>query len=85
MEFNVITGYYVSHRSFHNNADADNPGQGILQGSSSTVPIYNIYSDILLNAYHKLATGATFYHPHNAQHSYECAVQYVDNKTQMVN
>jgi hypothetical protein len=57
MEFNVITGYYVSHRSFHNNADADNLGQGILQGSSSAALIYNICSDISLNAYHKLATG----------------------------
>jgi len=55
MEFNVITGYYVSHRSFHNNADADNPGQGILQGSSSTVPIYNIY---VLKDDHTIVTAA---------------------------
>jgi hypothetical protein len=47
--------------------------------------IYKLLHNISLNVHHKLATGATFHHPHCNRHSHECAIQYVDDKTQMIN
>jgi hypothetical protein len=56
----------------------------MLQGSSSAPPIHNLCSDICLNAYHKMATGASFPHPTANVCSHECAIQYVEDKTEML-
>lgn len=61
------------------------PGQGVLQGSSSTVPIYNFNLDVSLVTYKKLATGATFTHPISGEAITDLATQYVDDKTEMIN
>jgi hypothetical protein len=85
MEFHLITGYGKSIQHFKNNEDPGNPGQGMLQGSSSAAPIYNFNTDVSLNAYHKLATGATFTHPTNKHNFTIHATQFVDDKAEMIN
>jgi hypothetical protein len=60
MEFHIITGLGVSNKSFSNNEDHNNPGQGMLQGSSSAAPVYNFISDV---TYCQHAYGGTFVHP----------------------
>jgi hypothetical protein len=47
----------------HANSCITQAGQGILQGSSSAAPIYNVKTDVSLAAYKKLSTGAEFRHP----------------------
>jgi hypothetical protein len=42
MEFNLVTGFGPSTKSFGNDEDFPFSGQGVLQGSSSTAPIYNM-------------------------------------------
>jgi len=42
MEFNLVTGFGPSTKSFGNDEDFPLSGQGVLQGSSSTAPIYNM-------------------------------------------
>ncbi len=71
--------------TFNNNADPNQPGQGVLQGSSSAAPIYNFNSDVSLTTYNKLATGATFIHPYTGEAITDFAMQYVDDKTEMTN
>jgi hypothetical protein len=85
MEFHLVTGFGRSALSFINNEDPDHPGQGILQGSSSAAPIYNICTDVSLTAYKKIASGATFTHPITGAQLMEFATQFVDDKTEMVN
>jgi hypothetical protein len=51
MEFHVATGFGKSTTSFLNNETTTQAGQGILQGSSSAAPIYNVNSDVSLSAY----------------------------------
>lgn len=85
MEFHVITGLGHSQTSFTNNEDISTPGQGVLQGSSSAAPIYNVNSDVSLATYQKLSTGAIFTHPITKQNIQDHATQYVDDKTDMVN
>lgn len=85
MEFHVITGYGVSSESFSGNADPEQPCQGMLQGSSSAPPVYNIHSDVALSLYNKHATGATFRHPITTKAHSDSAVQFVDDKTEMIN
>jgi hypothetical protein len=85
MEFHVITGLGQSKHSFTNNEDPVQPGQGVLQGSSSAAPIYNVNSDVSLTTYNKLATGAEFTHPITKETFQDFATQYVDDKTDMVN
>ncbi len=50
MEFHLITGYGTSTKSFYNNEDPQQIGQGVLQGSSSAAPIYMATSDVCLSA-----------------------------------
>jgi hypothetical protein len=85
MEFHLITGFGSSAMSFHNNEDPTQIGQGMLQGSSSAAPIYNISNDVSLSTYGKIATGSTFIHPINRQPIHDHATQYVDDKTEMLN
>jgi hypothetical protein len=85
MEFNIVTGFGKSLSSFQNNADQHQIGQGVLQGSSSAAPLYNINSDICLTAYRKLAKGTTFQHPISSAIVEDKATQYVDDKTDMLN
>jgi hypothetical protein len=85
MEFFLLTGFGVSTTSFHNKDDPMQPGQGMLQGSSSAAPIYNICTDISLTTYTKLAHGAIFKHPISGVSISDCATQYVNDKTEMIN
>ncbi len=85
MEFQTVTGYGESSTSLKNNEDPARTGQGILQGSSSAAPIYNFNSDVSITAYNKLATGASFTHPVTGQTLEDSVIQYVDDKTEMVN
>jgi hypothetical protein len=85
MEFHVVTGLGLSEQSFTNNEDPARPGQGVLQGSSSAAPIYNVNSDVSLTTYNKLASGATFTHPITKVTITDHATQYVDDKTDMLN
>jgi hypothetical protein len=59
MEFHLVMGHGASVTSFKNNDDLLQPRQGVLQGSSSVVQIYNFNSDVSLSMYNKLAIGAT--------------------------
>jgi hypothetical protein len=85
MEFHLITGYGKSCNHFRNNADIDQPGQGMLQGSSSAAPIYNFTSDVSLSAYQSIAKGATFNHPCTDRPLTIHATQNVDDKAATVN
>jgi hypothetical protein len=60
MELNIATRFGQSIKSFLHNEIPNQAGQGILQGSSSAAPIYNVNSDISLAAYRKLSKGAKF-------------------------
>jgi hypothetical protein len=85
MEFQLITGFGVSSRTFRNDEDPSQIGQGMLQGSSSAAPIYNISMDVSLSTYQRIAHGATFKHPITGQSICDHATQYVDDKTEMLN
>ncbi len=85
MEFFLLTGFGISTTSFKNNEDPLLPGQGMLQGSSSATPLYNICTDVSLATYNRMAHGAAFTHPHNGQQLIDHATQYVDDKTEMIN
>ena len=85
MEFHILTGYGMSNTSFRNDKDPLCPGQGMLQGSSSAAPVYNINSDVSLTIYCRLAAGATFVHPISNTITTDHAAQYVDDKTDMLN
>jgi hypothetical protein len=85
MEFHVITGLGQSQLSFTNDEDPIRPGQGVLQGSSSAAPIYNMNSDVSLTSYRKLALGAAFTNPVTKITIQDHATQYVDDKTDMLN
>jgi hypothetical protein len=85
MEFHLVTEYGASIHSFKNNANSTQPGQGVLQGNSSTAPIHNFYTDVSLTTYNKLAMGATFTHPYTGTKITDCTTQYVDDKTERIN
>lgn len=85
MEFYLITGFGPSLTSFRNNEDPVQTGQGMLQGSSSAAPVYNICPDVSLTTYRRLAQGATFIHPINGNPITDSATQYVDDKTDLLN
>jgi hypothetical protein len=85
MEFNIATGFGSSISSFHNNSDPLQIGQGVLQGSSSAAPLYNVTTDICLTTFRKLAKGTSFTHPHTGETIEDIATQYVDDKTDMLN
>jgi hypothetical protein len=85
MEFCVITGFGESIKSFRNDDHPTQIGQGMLQGSSSAAPLYNITSDVSLAAYKKMATGARFQHPINGTLIEDHATQCVDDKTETMN
>jgi hypothetical protein len=85
MEFHLITGYGTSTKSFKNNQDPQQIGQGILQGSSSAAPIYMATSDVCLTAYNKCGTGAQFIHHITGHAIRDNVAQYVDHNTQQLN
>jgi len=85
MEFHLITSLGASNKSFNNNADSNHPGQGMLQGSSSTAPVYNMNSDVNLSTYCHLAHGATFTHPITNKTHTDHATQYVDDMSALLN
>lgn len=85
MEFFLLTGFGISDTSFQNNEDQSQTGQGMLLGSSSAVPIYNISTDVSLATYNKLAHGGAFVHPITGEVLQDTATQYVDDKTEMIN
>ncbi len=85
MEFFLLTGFGISAASFKNDEDPSQPGQGMLQGSSSAAPIYNISTDVSLATYNKLAHGAVFKHPITGDNITDLATQYADDKTEMIN
>jgi hypothetical protein len=85
MEFNIITGFGSSYTSFRNNEDTSKIGQGVLQGSSSAAPLYNVNSDVSLAAYRKLAKGAVFTHSITGDKIEDKTTQYVDDKSDMLN
>lgn len=85
MEFHLITGFGKSTLHFKNNDDPSMIGQGVLQGSSSAAPLYNITSDISLTAYRKIAKGASFIHPISGTTISDTCTQYVDDKTDLLN
>jgi hypothetical protein len=85
MEFYLLTGFGTSDKSFRNNEDPLLPGQGMLQGSSSAAPIYNICTDVSLTTYNKMAHSAAFTHTITGQKITDHSTQYVDDKTEMVN
>lgn len=78
MEYHLVTGFKVSGISFSNDADPSQIDQGILQGSSSAAPIYNVNMDVSLTANKKLAKGANFIHPISGKAIHEFVMQYVD-------
>jgi hypothetical protein len=71
--------------SFKSDEDPQHTGQGLLQGSSSAVPIYTANSDVSLTAYQRMATGTTFTNPITRNKINEHATQYVDDKMEMCN
>jgi hypothetical protein len=85
MEFFLLTGFGISSTSFRNDEDPTQTGQGVLQGSSSAAPIYNICTDVSLTTYNRLAQGASFTHPITGQTIQDHTTQYVDDKTEMLN
>jgi hypothetical protein len=85
MEFHLITGFGKSISSFTNNEDKTQVGQGVLQGSSSTAPIYTVNTDLCLAAYQKIATGSSFKHPITGDLIQDVTTQYVDDKTDLLN
>ena len=48
--FHLITGFGTSVASFCNDEDPTQIGQGVLQGSSSAAPIFNLNYDVSLSA-----------------------------------
>jgi hypothetical protein len=78
----VIVGQSVNH--FSNTTDGKT-GQGVLQGSSSTGPIYILNSDISLTAYQQVGTGGAFYHPISHELFHDKTVQYVDDTSHFLN
>jgi hypothetical protein len=85
MDFFLLTSFGIYSSSFKNNEDPLLPGQGMLQGSSSAAPIYNISTDVSLATYNKLAHGASFTHASTGRQLMDYATQYVDDKTEMAN
>lgn len=85
MEFHVITWYGPSIHTFSNNDDPLQPCQGMLQGSSSAPPTYNVNSDIALTVYNNQATGATIQHPITGSTHADASIQFVDDKTGLLN
>lgn len=85
MEFYLITCFGPSAAIFHNNDDPKQIGQGMLQGSSSAAPIYNICNGVSLSTYQKGAQGSTFINPITQQPIHDHATQFVDDKTEMLN
>jgi len=77
MKFHLITGFGKSSSSYRN--------QGVLQGSSSTAPIFLLNSEISLTAYNKMGIGASFQHPVNGSIVTDHSVQYVDDTSQFLN
>jgi len=84
MKFHLITCFGQSSSYFCNN-DNGVVGQGVLQGSSSTAPIYILNSNVCLSAYKKHSIGASFNHPITKEVITDSAVQYVDDTSQFVN
>lgn len=84
MSFHCITGLGKSFNSFSNNDDSSQTGQGILQGSSSIMPIYTLCSNVSLQAYRKVGIDASFTNPLDDKTINEHVIQYVDDKTQFV-
>jgi len=85
MEFHIFTGPKASNKSFNNNEDINNLGQGMLQGSSSAAPVYNINSDFNLSTYCHLAHGGSFIHPITNQTHTDHATQYVHDMSVLLN
>ena len=85
MIFHLITGFGESVASFYNDEDPMEIGQGVLQGTSSAAPIFNMNSDVSLSAYRQLGKGATFTNPITGDEIGDMAVQYVDDETQFLN
>ncbi len=85
MEFQLSTGFGLSARTFLNNEDPPQIGQGVLQGTSSAPPIYNINCDVSLTTYNQLFKGAQFQHPITGDVFTDHVTQYVDDKGEMLN
>jgi hypothetical protein len=84
MSFYLITGFGQSTERFNNN-QMGLQGQGVLQGSSSTCPIYILISDLYLSNYRKLGTGVAFYHLITKNRVHDTSVQFVDDKSKFLN
>jgi hypothetical protein len=84
MQFHLVTGFAKSESSIMNTID-NVTGQGVLQGSSSTAPIFILNSDVSLTAYKKLGTGVVFTHPITGKEIVDHAVQFVDDSSQFLN
>lgn len=85
MKFHLMTAFEWSHSSFSNNDDPTQVGQGVLQGSSSAVPIFILNSNVSLSTYHKLSHGASFKHPITGDTIPDKCVQFIDDTTQLLN
>jgi len=70
-------GLERSALSFHNDKNPNEIGQGVLQGSSSTSPIYTLTTDVPLTAYSQLGTEAGFTHPIHHHLVNDFTVRYV--------
>jgi hypothetical protein len=62
MSFHVVAGFRRSTKIFCNADDRISVGQGVLQRSSSTSPIYIFNSDVCISTYRKHGTIARFIH-----------------------
>jgi hypothetical protein len=82
-EFYIITGLGETPNSFTNDEDPSRPGQGMLHGSSSVGPIYNVNSDVSLTTYWKSAFSAAFTHPITKEEINDHMTQYVNDKIDM--
>lgn len=82
-EFYIITGLGETPNSFTNDEDPSRPGQGMLQGSSSVGPIYNVNSDVSLTTYWKSAFSAAFTHPITKEEINDHMTQYINDKIDM--
>jgi hypothetical protein len=85
MSFHLMTGSGHSIKQCCNNDDPNNIGQGVSQGSSSAAPIFIFNSDASLQTYCDHASGASFKHPVSRKLITDKAINYVDDKTQLLN
>jgi hypothetical protein len=74
-----------STKFFCNADDRISVGQGVLQRSSSTSPIYIFNSDVCISTYRKHGTTARFIHLITGDSIHDSGVQFVDDTSQFIN